>query len=160
MRAPEFLERAGITFRQMDYWARNGYIHPEAAEITAGDVLILSHEQVIEIRALFERGFTKPLIAERFNISTTTLGDVLHHRRAYADGRDHRRTPKNLDTPKSGRARIWGEDECAVAERMGRLVRAGIEVATAAQIARQPDQEIQLGPGVFVRVAVAADVTS
>lgn len=153
MRKPEFLERAGITFRQLDYWARAGYITPEGAETTSSDARSLAPDQVHEVRTLVAEGFTKTEIAERFHVSYGTVRDVVEHRRAYADDRDPSRIAEHANTPKSGHARLWTEAECAVAERMGRLVRAGIEVATAAEIARRPDEQIEIGPGVFVQVA-------
>jgi DNA-binding transcriptional MerR regulator len=53
-------------------------------------------------------------------------------------------------TPGSGIHRVWDDDELAVANRMLRLTNAGIDLNSAAEIARGGPGTYDLGPGVAV----------
>lgn len=56
-------------------------------------------------------------------------------------------------TPGSGARRVWPPGELEVASRMARLLDAGLSLNAAARVAREPDAEVELAPGVVVRVA-------
>lgn len=53
----------------------------------------------------------------------------------------------------SGSPRVWPKDELGIAQRMGRLTRAGIPAALAAAIARSGDARHEIAPGVWIEVA-------
>jgi DNA-binding transcriptional MerR regulator len=80
------VREAGITYRQLDHWARLGYLRP----VQAGG---------------------------------------------------------------SGNAREWTRAEVNIARLMGRLVRAGVAVETAALFARASQARSEIAPGVWLEVA-------
>lgn len=54
--------------------------------------------------------------------------------------------------PGSGARRTWPEHELRVATRIGRLTDAGIRLDRAAHLARCPGTDLELAPGITVRV--------
>lgn len=58
-------------------------------------------------------------------------------------------------SPGSGHRRTWPGEQLELAERMARLVISlpGVSLSTVAAIARQPDVDVELAPGVTVSVA-------
>lgn len=68
-------------------------------------------------------------------------------------GRIHADEP----TPGSGHRRTWPDEEIAVAGRIARLIAAGLSLEIAAGVARDPDTDIELQPGVVVRIATIPD---
>lgn len=59
-------------------------------------------------------------------------------------------------TPGSGFRRDWSDGELLVAARMGRLVRAGLEVDVAANVARHAWPTLGLGPGITIDIREVA----
>lgn len=59
-------------------------------------------------------------------------------------------------TPGSGHRRYWPEEELEVAGRIARLVKAGVNIRVAAEIARQPGEPVHLDGGVIVTVLSVA----
>lgn len=55
-------------------------------------------------------------------------------------------------TPGSGKRRYWPKEEIDVAARMVRLIKAGLDVRVAAQVARQPDEPYELAEGVVITI--------
>lgn len=56
-------------------------------------------------------------------------------------------------TPGSGVRRTWEPAELRVAERIGRLARAGVALDLAAHIARHPGESAEPVPGVYISVS-------
>jgi hypothetical protein len=52
----------------------------------------------------------------------------------------------------SGSPRVWPKSELEVAQRMGRLTRAGIPVPLAAFIVRESWPRAEIAPGIFIEV--------
>jgi len=52
----------------------------------------------------------------------------------------------------SGSPRSWPKAELDVARRMGRLTRAGIPAALAAEIARSGQSRCEIAPGIWIEV--------
>jgi hypothetical protein len=63
-------------------------------------------------------------------------------------------------TPGSGQRRTWPDGELEVAARIGRLLKAGLSLAEAAHVARNPHADVELAPGVHVRIEDPAEVAS
>ena len=55
----------------------------------------------------------------------------------------------------SGSPRIWSRAELGVARTMGRLVRAGLPLETAHEIARSGETRAELAPGVWLELGPA-----
>jgi hypothetical protein len=59
----------------------------------------------------------------------------------------------NEETPGSGIARTWADEEVAVLRRMVRLVYAGMVPPAAAELARRGFGRHEIGPGLVLEVA-------
>lgn len=151
MRAVEVAKRAGITYRMLDWWVRNGYLRPAAA--SAEGVPALHGDDVRAIRAAHAMGASISALADTWHVSTATIDDAVTGRGAYGTRRVGVVGAARASTPGSGWSRHFTKDECLVAERMGRLVAAGVTPATAEKVARRPGELHIVQPGVYLLVA-------
>lgn len=52
LRSPEVCARAGCSYRQLDFWARVGLVHPERAAAGSGTLRLFSHAETDVIRRM------------------------------------------------------------------------------------------------------------
>ena len=86
----DIMYEARITYRQLDFWERAGYLKPD---------------------------------------------------------RIWRGNKRGSDSPRS-----WPKAELEVAQKMGKLTRAGIPAALAASVARSGESRTEIAPGIFIEV--------
>lgn len=146
----------GVTYRQLDYWTRVGYITPESAVRSGGAPGPTKLTDEVRAAIVKRRAAGQPLkqIARALGVSTTSVSLVLNGPKpsAVAPVGGTSVAVEDVATPGSGRQRRWSGTEVEVIRRMARLTAAGVSPDTAVRVASSPVGSRFVGSCVLITV--------